>query len=232
MAYRKDMSRLQSLAWVSKFETWVSDGMTNLSGCRLPGEISSDSEFWDFLKEGRSGQCEIPKSRLNIDAFHHSKPGRPGSLAMRGGYFLSEDVRLFENTFFGINNLEATYMDPQQRKLLEVCFECFESAGVKLRDVAGANVGCYIGNFTVDFHTMQSKDAEYQHRYGATGSGAAILSNRVSHVFDLRGPSVTLDTACSSSLYCLHFACKASRKATAMPPLLRQRISYSLLSSR
>lgn len=34
-------------------------------------------------------------------------------------------------------------MDPQQRKLLEVVFESFESAGVTLDDVSGANVGCY-----------------------------------------------------------------------------------------
>ena len=47
-----------------------------------------------------------------------------------GGYFLREDVRQFDNSFFGINNLEASYMDPQQRKLLEVVFECFEDAGV------------------------------------------------------------------------------------------------------
>ena len=209
MAFRKDMSRSQLLAWVSTLKTRESDGKTNLSGCRLPGEISSDSALWDFLREGRSGQCEIPKSRFNIDAFHHSKPGRSGSLPMRGGYFLSEDVRLFENSFFGINNLEATYMDPQQRKLLEVCFEGLESAGVKLEDVAGANIGCYVGSFTIDFQTMQSKDIEDVHRYSATGAGTTILSNRISHVFDLRGPSVTLDTACSSSLYCLHFACRA-----------------------
>jgi acyl transferase domain-containing protein len=34
-------------------------------------------------------------------------------------------------------------MDPQQRKLLEVVFETFESAGVTLDQVSGANVGCY-----------------------------------------------------------------------------------------
>ena len=128
---------------------------------------------------------------------------------MRGGYFLDQDLREFDNSFFGINNLEATHMDPQQRILLEVAFECFESAGVKLDDIAGANVGCFVGNFTFDFPIMQSRDSEYPHRYTATGVGPTILSNRISHVFDLRGPSVTLDTACSSSLYSLHFACEA-----------------------
>jgi acyl transferase domain-containing protein len=106
----------------------------------------------------------------------------------KGGYFLKEDIRAFENDFFGINNLEATYMDPQQRKLLEVVYECFESAGVPLEKASGTNTGCYIANFTFDFQVMQNRDPEYLHRYSATGLGATILGNRISHVFNLLGP--------------------------------------------
>ena len=85
---------------------------------------------------------------------------RPGSMTTTGGYFLKDDVREFENSFFGINNLEATYMDPQQRKLLEVVFECFENAGISLDKASGSNTGCYVGNFTVDFQVMQLKDSD------------------------------------------------------------------------
>lgn len=99
-------------------------------------------------------------------------------------------------------------MDPQQKKLLEVTYECFESAGVTLNDVAGANIGCYVGNFTNDYSFMQVKDIDYLNRLSATGMGLTIMSNRISHAFDLRGPSLTVDTACSSSLYCLHLACQ------------------------
>ena len=45
----------------------------------------------------------------------------------------------------------------------------------------------------------------------ATGNSLAILGNRISYIFDLRGPSVTLDTACSSSLVALHQAAQALR---------------------
>ncbi|KAF3915792.1 hypothetical protein ABW21_db0200706 [Orbilia brochopaga] len=128
---------------------------------------------------------------------------------MRGGYFLKEDIRNFENEFFGINNVEATYMDPQQRKLLEVAFECFESAGVTLDALAGSNTGCYVGSFTTDFQTMQFRDPENLHQYSMSGMGATILSNRISHTFDLKGPSVTQDSACSASMYCLDTACNA-----------------------
>ena len=48
--------------------------------------------------------------------------------------------------------------------------------------------------------------------YKATGVGISLLSNRISHWFDLRGPSVTLDTACSASMVALHLACDCLRK--------------------
>ncbi|KAL2867458.1 type I polyketide synthase [Aspergillus lucknowensis] len=178
-------------------------------GCRLPGGIRSPQDLWKLLTEERSGQSDVPPSRWNIDAFYHPNGQRPGSMNTKGGYFIDEDIRQFDNGFFGINNLEATYMDPQQRKLLEVCYECFESAGATLEDISGANIGCYVGNFTIDFITMQAKEPDYFHRYNATGMGSTILSNRISHVLNLTGPSVVLDTACSSSLYAVHMACAA-----------------------
>lgn len=97
-------------------------------------------------------------------------------------------MRQFDNDFFGISNLEAKYMDPQQRKLLEVVFECLENAGISMEDISGTNTGVFVGNFTLDHAAMQAKDLDYTHRYAATGSGTSILSNRISHVFDLRGP--------------------------------------------
>ena len=189
--------------------------MTSLSllnliiACRLPGDASSPSKLWDLLIEGRSGHCDIPASRFNASGFYHPDTHRPGSINATGGYFINEDIRMFENSFFGINNLEAQSMDPQQRKLLEVVYECFESAGATLHELSGANVGCYVGNFTTDYQIMQFKDPEYLSRYSATGQGPTILANRINHVFDLKGPSLVLDTACSSSLYCLHTACAA-----------------------
>ncbi|KAJ2999377.1 hypothetical protein NUW58_g15 [Xylaria curta] len=179
--------------------------------CRLPGGVRSPSDLWDFLANNRSAQGPVPSDRFNIKAFYHPDGNRAGAMNADGGYFLQEDVRQFDNSFFGINNLEATYMDPQQRKLLEVVYECFESAGLSMDSVAGANIGVYVGNFTVDYLMMQARDVDYLHRYGSTGSGTAIMANRISHVFNLHGPSFVLDTACSSSIYCLHNAVNAIR---------------------
>ena len=79
-------------------------------------------------------------------------------------------------------------MDPQQRILLEVVYECFETAGVSLDKVSGSDTGCYVGNFSYDYLIMQMKDPEYLNRYSATGMGSTILSNRISHTFNILGP--------------------------------------------
>ncbi|KAI1150002.1 polyketide synthase [Nemania diffusa] len=178
--------------------------------CRLPGGVSSSSEFWEFLAEGRSGQCDIPLDRFNASAFYHQKGlTRPGSMTTKGGYFLREDPRLFDHEFFDILPLEAMYMDPQQRKLLEVVYEAFENSGANLDAISGANVGCYVGSFAMDYQSIQNRDPDSFHRYVATGMSTSILGNRISHVFNLKGPSMVVDTACSSSLYSLHLACTA-----------------------
>ncbi|KAH8433410.1 type I polyketide synthase [Aspergillus melleus] len=173
------------------------------------GNVSSPSKLWELLDRNETGHCAVPAERYNAAAYHHPDADRPGSINSTGGYFIQEDLRSFENVFFGINDLEATSMDPQQRKLLEVTYEAFENAGVPLKRVYGSNTGVYVGNFTNDFMIMQYRDPEYFSRYSATGSGLAVLANRITHYFDLRGPSNVVDTSCSSSLYALHSACLA-----------------------
>ncbi|KAI2821222.1 hypothetical protein CBS115989_2976 [Aspergillus niger] len=177
-------------------------------GCRLPGDVSSPAQLWDFLRECRSGVSEVPKDRFNIHSYRGSKD-EPGTTLPLGGYFLQDDIRNFDNQFFGINNRDAAVMDPQQRRVLEVVFETFESAGVTLDEVSGANVGVYMASFTPDYIAMQTKDPESLTRYSNLGMGATILGNRISHVFNLKGPSCTVDTGCSSSFYALHLACNA-----------------------
>ncbi|KAH9890251.1 polyketide synthase [Xylariomycetidae sp. FL2044] len=189
-------------------------------GCRLPGNVRTPSQLWSILINNRTAQGVVPRDRFNIDAFYDMKGSRSGIMSANGGYFLDEDVRQFDGSFFGINTLESksgtsddpndsAYMDPQQRKLLEVVFECFEDAGVTLSQMSGTNTGTYVGTFTIDHLIRQTRDVDAIHRYTATGCGTTILANRISHVFNLQGPSLSLDTACSSSVYCLHTAVNA-----------------------
>lgn len=165
--------------------------------------------MWDLLIENKSAHSQVPPQRYNVEGYYHPHGERPGSIHSTGGYFIQEDIHAFDNAFFNIHNLEATYMDAQQKKLLEVVYEAFENANVRLDHIQGSKTGVYVGNFTYDHMVMQYNDAEYFSRYSATGISPAVLANRITYTFDLRGPSFTLDTACSSSLYALHSACLA-----------------------
>jgi acyl transferase domain-containing protein len=154
---------------------------------------------------------KVPSSRFNIDAHYHNNNERPGSFNVLGGYFLTNSLQEFDPVLFGISPIEAMWMDPQQRKLLEVVYEAFESGGVPLNFISGSKTGCFVGSFTSDFQQMSMKEPDFRHSYAITGVDPGIISNRINYVFNLTGPSSTVNTACSSSLYALHEACNALR---------------------
>ena len=183
-------------------------------GCRLPGDVSSASDFWDLMINKRTGQTpKVPASRFNIDAHFHKDNDRPGSFGVLGGYFLNGELSDFDPGLFGITPIEAMWMDPQQRKLLEVVYEALESAGVSLDAISGTRTAVFAASFTADWQQMAFKEPSFRHSLAATGVDPGIISNRISHVFNLTGPSILVNTACSSSLYALHNACNALRNS-------------------
>ena len=129
----------------------------------------------------------------------------------QGFHLLKQDVARFDARFFNISPMEAKSMDPQQRLLLEVAYESFENSGLTLERLSGSNTGVYMASFNCDYERMLSRDPENSPLYRGTGTGLALLSNRLSYFFDLKGPSVTLDTGCSGSLVALHMACQSLR---------------------
>ena len=102
-------------------------------------------------------------------------------------------------------------MDPQQRLQLEIAYEALENAGITVQKIKGSKTGVYVATFTHDYENMMYRDALSLPKYFMTGVGQAIVSNRISYTFDLKGPSMTLDTGCSGSLLALHQACQSLR---------------------
>lgn len=102
-------------------------------------------------------------------------------------------------------------MDPQHRLLLEIAYECFENAGLSMDSLWGSSTGVYVGQWSNDYHEIQTRDIDAPPLYLTTGTGPAISSNRISYFFNLRGPSFTVDTGCSSSLVALHQAVQSLR---------------------
>ncbi len=174
-------------------------------GCRFPGAHGPEA-FWQLLREGVDAITEVPAERFNLHAFYDPDPATPGKMNTRWGGFLDQ-VDQFDPHFFGISPREALRMDPQQRLLLEVTWEALEDAGQAPERLTGTRTGVFIGISTNDYSRIQFNDLSCIDAYAGTGNAMSIAANRISYLFDFRGPSIAIDTACSSSLVALHLAC-------------------------
>ncbi|PSN59370.1 lovastatin nonaketide synthase [Corynespora cassiicola Philippines] len=185
------------------------------AACRFAGEISSLGDLWDIISKTKTGHCKIPNDRWDADTWHHPDPDRKGGIAVKDGYFLKHDVGQFDAPFFSTTEKEAAAMDPMKRLLLEVAYESIENgyftAGIRVENLMNSQTGCYVGCMTNDYEMMSLHDIYDVGHAAASATSEAMIANRVSWFFGLRGPSLTLDTACSSSLYALHLACQSLR---------------------
>ncbi|KAK7915179.1 type I iterative PKS [Apiospora marii] len=174
--------------------------------CRLPGHSSSPTALWDLLERGGIAKNEPPPSRFSL-AGHYDKanPGRPRTMKSPGGMFVEDvDPALFDGQFFNLSRVECIAMDPQQRQMLEVAYECLENAGVPIETLSGTSTGVIVGTNFIGMH----RDPEDAPESVTIGVETALLSNRVSHFLNVHGPSMTIDTACSAGLVSLDVACR------------------------
>ena len=154
---------------------------------RLPGGLESPQQLWDFLLAKGDAKGRVPESRYNVSAYQ-SKSKRPGTIATEYGYFLDENIKLgsLDTSRFSLSRDELQSADPQVRRMLEVVRECFDDAGeARFR---GTVVGCYMGCYGEDWLEMQNKDPQQSGPNRVDGYSDFMLSNRISHEMDLRGP--------------------------------------------
>ncbi|PAN00447.1 hypothetical protein CJI59_17305 [Streptomyces sp. Alain-F2R5] len=180
------------------------------AACRLPGGITSLDGLWTALSEGRDLVTEVPADRFDASRFLDRDPRRPGRTYTVAGGFLQEHDR-FDASYFGISPREAAHMDPQQRLLLEMAVEALDDAGLDADRLAGTDTAVFVGCAGSSALALMGTVPDRTGPYTMTGGANSIVSNRLSHVFDLRGPSITVDTACSSALTAVHQACEALR---------------------
>ncbi|KAL8766387.1 MAG: hypothetical protein Q9209_006821 [Squamulea sp. 1 TL-2023] len=179
--------------------------------CRFPAGATDPEKFWKMLSGGESAWSDVPQDRFTWETFHHPSPDMDGTTNHRGGHFLKQNIAAFDAGFFAIHPTEASSMDPQQRVQLETAFEALENAGLTLEEIRGSDTAVYVAVFSRDYDQMLCKDPLEFGKYHMTGTGNSIVSNRISYMFDLKGPSMTLDTGCSGGLVALHQACQSLR---------------------
>ena len=167
-------------------------------GCRFPGGVRSPEDLWGLVRGGVDAVSEFPGDRgWDVAGLYRPEPGVPGTTYSKEGGFL-DGAGLFDAEFFGISPREALAMDPQQRVLLEVCWEALERAGIAPGTLKGTQTGVFAGVM--------------YHDYPGHASVGSLVSGRVAYTLGLEGPAVSVDTACSSSLVTLHLGMQALRR--------------------
>lgn len=169
-------------------------------GCRFPGSHGREG-LWRTLLEARDEVAANPgyraRTRAGMDPPSHPGTRRRGSIG---------DVESFDWRAFRMSPRESKYVDPQQRLLLEAAWEAFEDAGLPFEQVAGSRTGVFMGLMWPDWAKLLAENPTQLAAYATSGVGFALAANRISYVFDLRGPSVSLDVQCASSLVAVRLA--------------------------
>ncbi|MCG7548784.1 beta-ketoacyl synthase N-terminal-like domain-containing protein [Pseudoalteromonas sp. Of7M-16] len=186
--------------------------IVGMSG-HFPGGATDLDLFWDNLIHQNDSISAIPTNR---QAFSRDKKASElNGFPNRGGFLY--DIDTFDAEFFGISPLEANSMDPQQRKVMEMTWSVFESAGHNPKQLADQNVGLFIGAHNNDYLELTLAQPELTEKYGAyldSGVHMSMIANRASRWFDFNGPSEVINTACSSSLVAVHHAVESIKNGT------------------
>ncbi|KAI0974339.1 hypothetical protein F4678DRAFT_371999 [Xylaria arbuscula] len=177
------------------------------TACRFPGDSTSPSKFWKLLQ----APYDLLKplgSGLDSKSWYHKTAKHHGRFNVKHSYQLDGEnaQRQFDASFFGISAVEANTMDPQMRLLLETVYEALEAASQSIDGLRGSDTAVYAGMMVDGFRSTMERDLLSIGTYYASGLSRAMMSNRLSYVFDWHGPSMTIDTACSSSMVAVHQA--------------------------
>ena len=178
--------------------------------CRFPRLSNTPEKFWQSLIDQTDEVSEIPEDRWDSAAFHDDDPEVPGKMYARRGVFLDQ-IDQMDPEFFGISPREATWVDPQQRLLMEVGWEAIERAGW-IPDEIGEHTGIFVGWMHNDYQNEASDSFLNLNPYIATGAAGSFLCGRLAYYLGLQGPSIAVDTACSSSLVALHLAIQSLQR--------------------
>jgi mycobactin polyketide synthetase MbtC len=173
-----------------------------------PGGVETSDDFWTLLSQQREALSTLPTDR--------GWPIRELLTGARGfqrihdsGGFLT-GAATFDPGFFGISPREATAMDPQQRVTLRLCWRALENSAINPEDLAGHDVGCYIGASVTGYGPDMTEFSHYSGHL-ITGTALGVISGRVAYTLGLAGPALTVDASCASALAAFHVAVQSVR---------------------
>lgn len=176
----------------------------------LPG-APDVARYWENLRDGIESIRRLSVEELIANG---ESPARMRQKNYVPAASVLDGFETFDAEFFGLSPKEAAIMDPQHRQFLECAWEALENAGHTPEGFdgpIGVFAGCGMGSY---FYFNICSNPDLVKNTGMfllrhTGNDKDFLSTRVSHIFDLRGPSLSIQTACSTSLVAVHQAAQS-----------------------
>lgn len=177
-------------------------------GVEAPGGIETAEDYWELLAHGREALGPFPTDRgwAVSELLAGSRRSGFKQIHDRGG-FLS-GAATFDPEFFGISPREAVVMDPQQRVALRVAWRALENSGINPDDLAGEDVGCFVGASATGYGPEMARFSEHSGHLLA-GTALSVISGRIAYTLGLTGPALTVDSSCASALVAFHVAVRA-----------------------
>ncbi|TDB49380.1 SDR family NAD(P)-dependent oxidoreductase [Photorhabdus luminescens] len=177
-------------------------------------------DFWKLLREGQDCITEIPFERWAHSRYFDMDKTKRGKTYGKWGGFI-DGVDEFDPLFFNLSPRDARVMSPQERLFLQCAYETVEDAGYSHKTLGARdwtrlpkNMGVYVGVMYEEYEFYNIEElakGNVLEQSIVTGSFGSI-ANRVSHFFNINGPSLAVDTMCSSSLTSIYLACQALRQ--------------------
>ena len=173
---------------------------THISGKagRWPGSVSS--ELSQLAHAAFDVVSEIPSTRW---------PDNGDRLRFAAVRYVAHvpSAELFDGTCFTISPAEATWMDPQQRHLLQAGYGALHSGGAVRARLLAQNVAVTVGIQATDFFTIGlATPTTALPVYAVSGSTFSVAAGRLSFTLGLQGACYNTDTACSTALVVAHTA--------------------------
>ncbi len=176
----------------------------------LPGAASIVA-YWENLRAGLESIRQLTEAELLANGESPAKLRHRNYVPAAA---VLDKFDHFDAEFFGFSPKEAAILDPQHRQFLEVAWEAMENAAHTpegFKGAIGVYAGCGMGSY---FYFNLCSNPDLVENTGMfllrhTGNDKDFLATRVSHIFDLKGPSINVQTACSTSLVAVHYAAQA-----------------------
>jgi probable biosynthetic protein (TIGR04098 family) len=164
-------------------------------------QSSSVSQFFQHIENGDILTELFPEKRSELLGL--SEEERQQLETFYGAFI--DNIEYFDYKRFKFSEEEAIQIDPQLRKLIETVWYAIGDSGYKVKDFGKSETGVFVatrGNSGY-LEVMQKNNLPYE------TESPTLYANRLSHVFNLKGPSEVVDTACSSFIAAIQRAAHA-----------------------